>query len=69
MVTERFDEPGEHPLLAHFAAALEGFHVPEEPFDPAAGELWEPLWGLRVWLTPCEQALLRTAALRRLRFV
>jgi HD superfamily phosphohydrolase len=39
------------------------------PFDPAASELWEPLWGIRVSLTPCERALLQTPALRRLRFV
>ena len=39
------------------------------PFTPIADALWEPVWQLRVSLTPCERDLLNTRALRRLEFV
>jgi hypothetical protein len=39
------------------------------PFVPTAGMLWEPVWNLRVQLTPCERDLLNTWSLRRLGFI
>lgn len=39
------------------------------PFTPASHLLWEPVWNLRVSLTPCERELLNTWPLRRLGFV
>lgn len=39
------------------------------PFMPTAEILWEPIWNLRVPLTPCEYDLLDTWPLRRLGFV
>lgn len=37
--------------------------------DGAAGALWEPLYRRRVELTPCEQILLTSPALRRLQAI
>ncbi|MFQ5611490.1 MAG: HD domain-containing protein [Anaerolineae bacterium] len=39
------------------------------PFTPTADVLWEPVWNLRVSLTPCEQELLNSRPLQRLGFV
>lgn len=43
--------------------------IDDRPFTPAAESLWEPVWNLRVPLTPCERDLLDTRSLRRLNFV
>ncbi len=39
------------------------------PFTPTANILWDPLWNLKVSLTPCERELLNTWGLRRLGFI
>lgn len=47
------------------------FTLPLEslPFHQTADVLWEPVWNLRVSLTPCERDLLDTWPLRRLGYV
>lgn len=39
------------------------------PFNPTANILWDPIWNLRISLTPCECALLDAWPLRRLGFI
>ncbi len=51
-------------MIDQFSSPLE-YH----PFTQTAEILWEPIWQLRVALSPCEQALLAAWPLRRLGYV